>query len=357
MSNKKKIILVAVVLAIVFFATLKLTKQSAKNEELKAREALKVTTQSVSDSQTLTRNIEYPAMIASDQQATVNAATAGTITQLNFDLGTQISSGQQLAVIDEVGNNSENGDHNLKSASVQALELAIQSAEEKYQSAKRSYQDNKTYANKKAKEVAEIEWQTAKVNLKGALNNRLVTAPISGLAIQKTVSLGDSVSVGQTIAIIAKTALTKAQFYVDKSDLESFKIGSPVTICEDGKSFSGTVSRISPVADITTHRFLVEARPKDGSSLTVGTLVSVSFSVKMTPIDPKDSILPLSAITIGQNENYIFMAKDGHAKKIQVEIKKVTGEYAEVKTGLDSQDLVILSGSKLVQDGDAINLN
>lgn len=353
----KKIIIVGVILLVIFGVTWRLAKKTEITEKIGDREPLKVTTQSVAESRAFVRSVEYPALVASDQQATLSAATTGTITSLNFELGSSVAQGQSLATIDEIGNNSQMGDNQLLSANVQALELAVESAQKNYQSAKDKYEEEKTYANKKAKEIAKISWESAKISLNGTLDKHLLTAPISGLVIQKAVSLGDSVNSGQTIAVIAKTALTKVQFYVDKNDLANFRIGSSLTINEDGKSFAGVISRISPVADLTTHRFLVEARPVGKSSLTVGTLVSVSFSSKLIPNEKENLVLPLSAITIGQNENYIFIAKDNRAQKIAVDVKKVTGEYAEIKTDLQDVDKIIISGSKLVQSGDEIKLD
>jgi len=351
----KKIIVAAAALAAVFILTFVISKKRTAVEQSVPKEVLNVTTQSADASTKLAQVLEYPALTAGDQQITLSANAAGTITRINFDLGGKVFQGKQLAVIDEIGNNFEIGENGLKSAAVQALELEVESAEEKYKSAKRTYQDDKTYTNKKAKEVAEINLEIAETALNGALNNRLVISPISGTVTEKPVSQGDSVSVGQKIATISKTALTKVQFFVDKEDLSNFKIGTKISINEDGDVKEGIVIRISPQADPETKRFLIEASPSGKSPLLIGSVISVSLDVTRTPDTPGNLILPLSAITLSQNESHIFIIENGHAKKTAVSVEKVQGEYAEIKTDIAKDARIIIKGSKLVEDGEEVS--
>jgi len=353
---KKKIIIAAVVLVAIFILVMHFSKRQLATSQAPQKEVLSVTTQSAKDSTSLTQSLEYPALTAGDQQVTVSANASGTITRLNFNLGDKVFQGKQLVTIDEIGNNSKTGESGLKSATVQALELEVESAEEKYKSAKRTYQDDDTYTNKKAKEVAKINLEATKVALNGALNNRLATSPISGTVTKKSVSEGDSVSIGDEIATISKTALTKIQFFVDKEDLPNFKIGTKVNINEDGNIIPGIITTISSQADTTTKRFLIEAKPTGKSPLIIGSVINVSLDITRTPTTSGNLILPLSTITISQNESYIFINDNGHAKKATVEIVKVQGEYAEVKTDIASDSQIIIDGSKLVQDRDEINI-
>lgn len=351
---KKKIIIAAIILAVIFALVMRFSKKQIASDQLTSKEVLNVTTQSAKNSISLAQTLEYPAITAGDQQITLSANVSGTITGLNFDLGDKVFQGKQLLTIDEIGNNSGTGENNLKSYNVQALELALESAEEKYKSAKRTYEDDDTYTNKKAKEVAEIDLETARVNLNGALNNRFVASPISGTITQRLVSEGDSVSIGQKIATISKTALTKVQFFVDKEELSSFKIGMKVDINEDGTVIPGTVSRISPVADVTTKRFLIEAKPIGKNPLIIGSIINVSLEITRNPVTSGNLILPLSAITISQNESYIFVNDNNHAKKVTIKIQRVQGEFAEIKTEISPDTEIIINGSKLVQDGEEI---
>jgi len=355
---KKKIIFLLIVLAIagIFVVAFKFFKKTPVLIENKPKEPLSVTVQSAKDSVSLTQNIQYPAVTAGDQEITLAAQASGTVTQLNFDLGSKVGQNMRLATIDSVGNFSGVGDENLRNSTIQALELTVESAEKSYKAAKDVYEKDKTYANKKAKEIAKINLEVAEVNLKGALDTRFVVSPISGTVIQRFVSQGDSVAIGQTLAKISKTGLTKVQFFIDKEDLPNFKLGMKIAINEDGQEIAGSVSRISPQADPTTRRFLIEAKPTGKTALIIGSVITVSFQTIKTPSIQGNIILPLSVITVGQNEKYIFVLENGKAKKVQVEIVNVLGEAAEIKTNISPETQIIMNGSKLIQDGDTISV-
>jgi multidrug resistance efflux pump len=173
---------------------------------------------------------------------------------------------------------------------------------------------------------------------------------------QKFVSQGDSISAGQQIATISKTALTKVQFYVDKNDLSNFRAGTKISINEDGNVIDVIVSNVASEADPTTRRFLIEAKPAGKNPLLIGSVISVSLEITKTPDTQGNLILPLSAITISQNESYIFIAENNHAKKVSVSVEKVQGEYAEVKTNIAKDAKIIIGGSKLVGDGEEIKI-
>ena len=356
MKIDKKVIISAIILVAIFALAFVISKRRAVTGKPIPKEILNVTTQKAGESTKLTQTLEYPALTAGDQQITLTANASGTITRLNFNLGDQIFQGKQLAIIDEIGNNSGFGENNLKRAAVQALELEVESAEEKYKAAKRVYQDDKTYVNKKAKEVAEIDLEIAETALAGALNNRLAVSPIAGTITQKFVSQGDSVNSGDKIAAISKTALTKVQFYVDKEELPNFKIGTKIEINEDGNAREALITRIAPQADPVTRRFLIEAKPSGKEPLLIGSVISVSLNITKNPSVSGNFILPLSVITISQNESYIFIVENDHAKKAVVSVEKVQGEYAEVKTDISLDAEIIVKGSKLVGDGEEVSV-
>lgn len=356
---RKKIFFLLAVFAIAGFFVLAffLSKKAPASTAGDTKKPLTVTVQKAADSTSLSQKIEYPAVTAGDQEITVTAQASGTITRLDFDLGKYVSQNTRLATIDNVGNFSSTGENNLESSSIQALELTVKSTEESYKVARDNYRDDDTYANKKAKSIAKINLEIAKTNLDGALDSRYAVSPISGTVTQRFVSLGDSVSAGQTLATISKTGITKVKFYVDKEDLPNFKVGTKITIDEDGNEMSGTISRISPQADLATRRFLIEARPAGKNPLIIGNVITVSFEVKKVTTASENLILPLSAITVGQNENYIFIFENSKAKKTNVEIVKVIGEAAEIKADISPDTQIIIGGSKLVQDGDGVSIN
>ncbi|MFA6183482.1 MAG: efflux RND transporter periplasmic adaptor subunit [Parcubacteria group bacterium] len=344
------IILVIVTLAFRF------SQKKTVVEDAITKNPINITTQSVKDSATFKKSIRYPAIIASDQQVNIIATASGTITKLNFDLGKKVYLGQNIITIDSRGNNSTVGENGLRSGQIQALESAVQSAEKSYKLAKENYQKTQSYANKKTREIAKINLIAAQNALNGSLDNQLLTAPITGTIIQKYISQGDSVNLGQTLATLSKTDLTKVQFFVDKNEVANLKIGSDIFITENDVTIEGKVTKIAPQADETTKRFLIEAMPNDKKPLIIGSVVTVTFDFNYSPQTAGNLILPLSAITIGQNESFIFINKNNQAQKVSVKIVRVDGEMAEIKTDITAETQIILEGNKLLQDGDKVTV-
>ncbi len=368
-----------VLIATLFILVGKLSKKPTPVQIEKKQSVQNVTTQTASASETLTKTIQYPATVTGEQEVQINAQTAGTATEVNFSLGDKVSEGSLLVKIDSSGAQSEVGDQGFKSSIVNQSQISVEQAQEQLSQAKKNYRDLKKVYDKQKKnptltvtvskaqldvakkqlDIDELGIKNAKVGLKGILDNHLVVSPLSGYVTQKAVSEGDSVSVGQLLMAVSKTNNIKVQFFVDQDQLSSISKGMEITVIDSNGNKSPLVIRnISPQADLTTRRFLVEAFPKDLNNQTLipGTVVSIEFSVTQKSSHPGALILPLSAVNIGQNENYIFIAKDGQAKKINVNILNVEGETAEISADIKSDDKIIINGSKLVQDGNPINI-
>ncbi|MGW8185589.1 MAG: efflux RND transporter periplasmic adaptor subunit [Candidatus Moraniibacteriota bacterium] len=353
---KPKLLISIILIALLAILAFRFSQKKPATEETIVKKPTMVSAQTVSDSHSFKKTAIYPAIIASNQQITLNASSNGTVTQLNFDLGKNISQGQRLATIDLAGTISSFGENGLKDSQIKGLESAVESADQNYRLAKKVYKKHENYTNKRLKEIAEAQLASAEAALQGALDGKFVSAPISGTITQKFVSVGDSINAGQPIATISKMGKLEVQFFVNKEELSYFKIGDEIKILENDNAISAKISLISPQADESTKRFLVEATPIDNQPLAIGSVVSVEFNMNYLPQSLENLILPLSAITISQNENYIFTINQQKAQKTNIELIKVIGEMAEIKAELNPEDKIIIDGSKLLKEGDELTL-
>ncbi len=313
-----------------------------------------VTVKELKESQAIQETLAFPATAISSQIATINAKSTGTITAINFDLGSNVSDGQLLAKIDDTGNSLPMGENNLQSANVQQLEQAQKEAKKSLTLAnKKSY----SIENQIGRDIAESQYKSSQIALQSAIDNHLITAPISGKIITKNISLGDSVMLGQPLAIISKPDQLKIQFFVDQAQYADFSKNLPITITDNNqKVFPAKITNISAQADAITKKFLIEAVPLEKTNLLDGTIINVSLGITKHPQQENSVFIPLSAITVGQNENYLFVYENGKAKKINISIDSISGEYAEVNLNLPTETQVIVSGNKALQDGDALEI-
>lgn len=345
------------VIGLVAFAIYNTSKKNDSPQEKTAKTPITINAKPIRELHSYSYTATYPATIVGQNQATISTLAGGTIQSLNFDLGKQVYQGQRLAKIDNTGGFSAPGKFGLENGQIRSMELAVENAEDAYKQAKRIYKKDNSYNNKKSKAIAKNNWLSAEAGLQSALDSQYVSAPISGTIVKKMVSIGDSVAPGQTLAIISKTDKVKLEFYVSKDELAFLKKEQPVSIIIDQQKIDGKISLIAPEADTMTKRFLVEALPKDNLLLPIGSLASVELNIEHVASESNRYIVPISIITIGQNENTIFTVVEEKAKKIPIVIHQINGETAEISSEkLAPSTQVILEGNKLVQEGDPITI-
>lgn len=356
---KKKIFFI--ILPVALFAALVMIRSGAQKTEGETStvtdKTISVRIQTAAESKSIVVSSEYPATVSADQEATVTAKTSGTITALNFDLGKYVGAGSFLAKIDDTGANLGTGENNLKSIQIQQLEIALKQAEENLRLARKNEDEDSTPATRTAKDLAKLQLENANISLKSALDSHNITSPISGSVVSKSVSVGDSVTAGQTIAVISKTNKVKLSFFVEQERVPFLKIGDKISVVSSDDSTSeATITNISPQADSITKRFQIDAQPDQTISFKPGAIISVKLKQTDRVIDEQNILLPLSAMNIAQNENYIFVIENNTAKKVGFEIVRIFGENAEIKADLKEDAQIAIEGSKLLKDGSRVTI-
>lgn len=207
-------------------------------------------------------------------------------------------------------------------------------------------------------ESAQLQYVNAQVSLQNLFDIHSLISPISGTLTRKLVNNGDTVTAGQLMATVSQTDNLKVQFYVESERLADIVPGLAVkVISNDNQEYDGVISSVSQQADTTSRRFLVELTLDKKDGLVIGTVVNVNLTLSSSVVDNSGSILlPLSALTIGQNATTVFIYDNGIAKKSTVEVGEVIGEYAKVKTTLSSDSIIIVDGNKMLQEGQSIKL-
>ncbi|MFA5024616.1 MAG: efflux RND transporter periplasmic adaptor subunit [Patescibacteria group bacterium] len=357
-------------------------KFNSINEKVTAAKVLADVFKKLSDDvkylfdKTVTSNILPPSSLTGNSLSNLQSAAAGYQTQMSAALSQINGTSQALT---NVGLNNASLLDSLR----QAYELAKQQeasagqALNNLQAGSVSQKDQANFAynlaqnqydNLKIKiesqvagaktqmETAELQYNNATVALQSLYDAHSVVSPLNGTITKVFVSAGEAVNPGQAIATISQVQNIKVQFYVEADNLLDIKLGLPVTVIDDNNTnYAGIIAAVSPQADLATRRFLVEVKLENSSGLFLGTLVTVKVDIYKTVNLPGWVILPLAAVTVGQNGSFIFVVDNNQAKKVAVEIKEVVGELAKVKVDLPAETNIIIEGNKLLQEGTAIS--
>lgn len=180
-----------------------------------------------------------------------------------------------------------------------------------------------------------------------------VRAPIAGVVTAKLVDLGAEVRIGQKLGEVSQTNMVKIVLNISPDDIGVITLGQKALV--NGK-MSGTVSSINPGADSGSKKIGVEVVVENKEKLVPETLAKVVFSVKDNPKALQQYKVPLAAITVAQNESYIFIAGENIAKKVAVELLEIDGDWALVKINLPKDAKLIIEGNKNLVDGDTIEI-
>ena len=130
--------------------------------------------------------------------------------------------------------------------------------------------------------------------------------------------------------------------WVDESAMAALTIEQTARVMfrsEPGKSYTGTVARISPLADRETREFLVDVLVKE---LPRTWAVGQRAEVYIQTASKNDALLvPPNAIVWQKSKPGLFINNDGHAKWVNVETGLQGKESVEIRSGLKTGDVVI----------------
>lgn len=152
-------------------------------------------------------------------------------------------------------------------------------------SAKENLKKVQRFARPEDLEAAKARLDQAKANadlLRKQINDAYIIAPVSGTVTNKPVEVGELVGVGSTIVTISQLSTLNLMIYVSDRELGKVKLNGTADIVIDtypDKTFPGRIVYISPVAEFTPKNIQTK---EDRTKLV--------FGVKLE-VDNKDGIL------------------------------------------------------------------
>ena len=180
----------------------------------------------------------------------------------------------------------------------------------------------------------------------GALAQAYVTAPITGEIIQRSVSLGETVSAGgEPVFVIIDDSVVWADIAVYKEDLGKVEEGQTVMLQRDDgqKLAEGKISTVLPVIDETsrtaTARVIVdnaEHRLKPGQFVTARIETGGAAAVVRVPSD--------AVVTVEERLSVFVPTGDGFQPR-EVRSGASLDGYTEILSGLSAGDEFVSEGA------------
>lgn len=212
-------------------------------------------------------------------------------------------------------------------------------------------QNNQAIASAQASvEAARTQVEIAKQEV----TDTIVRAPFSGFITARDVAVGEFVSSADVIAVLIRSNPIKIQMQVAEADLPSILVGRGVSIRVDAyrdRRFSGTVSAINPSVDATSRSAIVEARIENGdNSLRAGMFATARINKEggSTGIfAPKSAVY--NHIPTGSFRAFVIV--DGVAKLRTIQLGPEEGDYYQILSGLEADEVVATSNLDQLYEG------
>jgi len=312
----------------------------------------------------LSREIEVTGEVIPAAEVNIAPQITGVarVASINAKVGQSVNRGTVLFELDRT--DFENGLRNAEAA-LYIAETNLEAAEKAYQRAKDLFEANAMsqaeyegaetgYKIARAQyDQAEVARDTAQKNLVEAT----VTAPVSGRVAYLDVEVGEMVGPQAPVAGVVRLNPVRVKLNLSENVVGSVAVGQEVGVTVDaaGKTAAGTVCSVAPKIDRTTRAFPVEVEiPNSDGKILAGMVAKIRLA---TGASKGALVVPAAAVLKSSGESMVFVVKDGVVEERAVTTGFSSKDRVEVLTGLSESEEVIVTGNRLVGDGQKVRVD
>lgn len=311
---------------------------------------------------TIVPQLHFSGSLDPEWQAQVAAKVDGRLEKVYVHEGDRVEKGQVLAILEQMDT-----DANLLSAkgsfldaqtSLRKAETDLARYEKLYATGAVSQQVVDDY--RFARDNAAAKLEAARGSLQGMESKAagtVVTAPADGIVAKRFYQEGYYAKAGTPLFAIADISMLKTTIHIPEGQVTGVKVGNEADIAlpaYPGKKLVGKITRIAPVADLPAHTFAAEVSVDNSEGLLAGVYANVSLIG-----EPREQVLtiPMHAIVMRDDQQTVFVADaQGVVQRRVLSLGYSDDKVAEVLSGLDEQDTIVVEGHNKLREGSRINL-
>lgn len=296
---------------------------------------------------TLEDRINLPGVIEPWEKLSVLSKIHGTVIKVEVSEGDKVTKGQAIARIDPAD-----------------FRIAVDSARASYELAEANYKRLASLFEQEIIAKAEIDKLKAQVKTsKAALENAelmlarcTITAPISGVIRRLDAKEGLLLGVSDPVAEILQVDRVKAVVGIPESD---------VALVKNIKEVHLTIQALDNKEVVGRHHFLASS-PENGARLyrlelsidNEDNLIMPGMFVRAQLVKRviHDAVaVPLFTVIKSEDQKFVFVEKDGVAKKQPVELGIMEDWLVQITKGLSPGNRVVIEGHRDIDDGHKLN--
>ncbi|MGA8730781.1 MAG: efflux RND transporter periplasmic adaptor subunit [Terracidiphilus sp.] len=331
------------------------------------------------------------------QVVDVHPKVTGFMSKINVDIGDRVHKGEVLAVLEVPELNAQlqgtvfqmqqtkddllRAQHEIKRA--EALHAAVHSDYERLLETSKAQpgliaQQELDDAQGKdlsseaqvdaAKAAASAAEQGAEVahsdnsRVQALKNYTNVVAPLDGVIVWRYADTGALIQSGENsnqqdipIVRLSESGLLRLRMPIPEDDIRYVHIGDPLQIRVDaiGRSFTGKVARFTRDVSFETRTMETEVDVKN-EDLSIAPGMYANAELQLAHADNVTTI-PVEALVLRGNQNTVYLLDANnrvHVREVEVGLRG--SKLAEIKSGLQPSDHVILGGQDQYTEGEQV---
>jgi RND family efflux transporter MFP subunit len=289
--------------------------------------------------------LKYPTVLQAQSESTAYASISDVVRKINVKVGDRVERDQVILSFSQDN---------------QAFEQARLS----YENARRTYERSSALfaaadISRQEFEALRTQHEIARTAFEAASGMINVKSPIAGTLTRLDVHSTENVRPGTPLFTVAGTSGFETRFYVGADEIDRVTIGARVYIGNPEQNIEGRISQVSLMMDSAKQAFPVSAcfDVNGGNSVSARSLVSgMGVDVAVETYHNNKALTLSRAEMVRTGAGYTaFIADDGVAKQVAVELGEANGLRYEISAGLKEGDLLIYEGQHRLEGGMRLN--
>jgi membrane fusion protein, multidrug efflux system len=313
--------------------------QKKKTAEISAERIRVNVTVAPAVRRTLYQERKVLGFLAAYRETDLGPQSPGRVKSLPFKIGDYVNRGQIVARMDDV--------------QYSATDAQFSQVKAQYERTKNLFESS---AIPKAQfEATEAQYRAMKRQMENLDENTVIKAPFSGIVTGKACEDGELFTpMGRGLVHIIQLDPLKIDLDLDGQTVRYVKKGMPVRLfveqAADTGELTGVMEWVNPQADRMGRTFSARVLVKNENKLLKpGYFVEVRIV-----LDEKKNALAVPRGAIVDNQVFVVTDTIAHSKKVSLGWQ--SDDYAEVLSGVNENDKVVVTGNKALPDSAQVNV-
>jgi membrane fusion protein (multidrug efflux system) len=304
------------------------------------------------------RTLTLSGSLIGSEEAKVAAGAAGKVVSTHVERGAVVRKGAVLAKLDAraVGAQAQEAAAQVDSLKAQQAQAALDCERtdtmfKKGAISKAEYDRSRTQCETSKFAVSAAE--ARKTLTAEALRDTQITAPFSGMIVERFVSAGEYVRPDSPVVELVDVDALRVELTVPEADVPLVKQGMPVdfrTAADDsGPAYHGTVRYVGPSVRKQTRDAIIEAAVQNaGHDLRPGMFVTARLALGEQTLPA----VPVSAVRVDGTARHVFVVTE--QKRVEdrlVQVADTQRGLVPIVSGVKAGEQVVIDVTPELRDG------